>query len=190
MTDEKYIQNQKNFIKRERRLILRDFWQLSILGWLFLVPAILFATFTAIQEPPHEWKETTITLESHEISHGRHNHKLVLYATDGRQFRISKNPRQMDEIFVDGRQYTFVYSSGINFRFVKELMIDGVEYINLDNSIAQHNKSQTTNWIMTGVFTILALAGFIVAYKLSTWLRKDSIKKYKKRIKERENRKQ
>lgn len=185
MTDEKYIQNQRKFIKRERGLILRDFWQLSILGWLFLVLAILFAGFNITSDSPHEWEVTTITLESHKVYSGRRS-KLVLFAKDGRQFRITEKPRQMNELFVDGRQYTFVYSSGISFRFIEELKIDGVEYINLDDSIAKHNRNQITLWIITGVFVVLSLAGFIVAYKISTWVRKDSIKKYKKRIKERE----
>jgi hypothetical protein len=71
------------------------------------------------------------------------------------------------------------------FRFVKGLEIDGVEYINLDNSIAQHNKDQIGLWVIAGAFFILWLIGVFIVYKLSTSIRKDKSKKYKKRIRER-----
>ena len=76
VTDEKYIQNQKDFIKRERRIILRDHWGISSL--LLLVLAI-FTFLSAIgYQHPSRWQETTITLDHYEdVYVHRGGHRII-----------------------------------------------------------------------------------------------------------------
>lgn len=182
MTDEKYIENQKSFIKREQKFILRDHFHTSVvLLLLFAFVIFVGASF----EHPSKWKETTITLQSYKRVNTGKGDRLDIYDTNGNRYAINRNESAINAQLIVGQQYTFTYSNNIFHDIVEVLEIDDTEYLNYDSALKNYRGTKILFWVFSSIlFALLVFINFFI-YQTSSYDRKKRIQKYKKRIKER-----
>ena len=186
MTDEKYIQNQKDFIKRERRTILRDHWSISNL--LLLVLAIFIFLSAIGYQHPSKWKETTITLEHYkDVYVHRGGHRIYMYGTDGNCYLINRHTLNIKEQLVAGQQYSFTYGNSFFRSTVMALNIAGVEYVRYEDSVKQYWDYNAVFWVLDGLVIIGLIVVNYINYRAHTSARIKKIRRYQKRIYDKEH---
>ena len=184
MTDEKYIQNQIDFIKRERRIIFRKHWMLTS----FLLPVLLFFVLMCAQyEHPDNWHSTTITFSKVEKSLliGRYRW-YKLYDSNGICYGYHRDTYINDGVPTTGQEYSIVYADNLFGNILAEMKDGQQEYVNYDAALKRH-KDLTLIWWIFIILTSGALIGFnISTYRYETNRNFRNIKRYKMRIKEKE----
>ena len=186
VTDEKYIQNQKDFIKRERRIILRDHWGISSL--LLLVLAIFIFLSAIGYQHPSGWQETTITLDHYEdVYVHRGGHRIYMYGTDGNCYLINRHTLNIKEHLVTGQQYSFAYGNSFFRSTVMALDIDGVEYLRYEDSEKRYWDYNAIFWVLDGLVIIGLIVANYINYRTHTSARIKKIRRYQKRIYDKEH---
>lgn len=185
MTDEKYLQNQKNFIKREGKIILRNHILISSVCLFFLA---LFVFMIVGYQHPDSWQEVTVTLGDYRTVHaGRSGTRLDIYDTNGNRYAFNRNEKDIKEQLVIGRQYTFTYSDNFFHDIVEVMEIDNVVYLDYDDAIKNYQGMMTLFGVFIAIFTVGMVALNIFAYRFGTSDRVKRIFKYKKRIYDKEH---
>lgn len=184
MTDEKYIQNQKDFIKRERRIIFRKHWMLTSL----LLPVLLFFVLMCAQyEHPDNWHCSTITFSRIEesILIGRYRW-YKLYDSNGICYGYHRDTYVGSGDPVAGQEYSIVYADNLFGNVLAEMKGGQQEYVNYDAAL-KRQKDLKLIWSVFILLTSGALIGFnISTYRYETNRNFRNIKRYKERMKEKE----
>ena len=185
MTDQKYIQNQKAFIKRERRIILRDHATASS---VLIVLLALFIFLSAGFEHPDSWQEATITLERYATVHtGRAGSRLDIYDTDGNRYTINRNEGNIKQQLVVGHQYTFTYADNFFHNTVEVIKIGNTEYLDRNDSMKNYWGVKIFFWVLIGIIIIGLVVVNLFVYYTATSDRVKRIHKYRKRIYDKEH---
>lgn len=185
MTDQKYIQNQKTFRKRERRFILRDHAAASSV-LIFLLALFIF--LSAGYEHPDDWREVTITLEHYATVHtGRAGSRLDIYDTGGNRYTINRSESNIKEQLVIGHQYTFTYADNFFHNTVEVIKINNTEYLNRNDSIKNYWGVKIFFWVFIGIIIIGLVVLNLFVYHVETSDRVKRIRKYTKRIYDKEH---
>lgn len=185
VTDEKYIQNQKDFIKRERRIILRDHWTISW-GFLLLLALLVLITIIGYQHP-NDWQETAITLDRFESVEFHRGSRLDIYDIDGTCYTINRNENSIKDHLSIGQQYTFTYANSFFRKIVMVIKIDDVDYLSYEDSVKYFRDYNAVFWIFNSLVIIGLAVVNIIAYQVSTVERKKKIRRYQKRIYDKEH---
>lgn len=185
VTDKKYIQNQKDFIKRERKIILRDHIGASCV----LIILIAFLIFiNASYEHPDNWKEVSITLKDYaKIPTGRGGSRLDIYDTDGNRYVINRNEGNIKKQLVVGQQYTFTCSDNFFNDTVEIIKIGDTTYLSREDSIRNYRDERIIIWVFAGIFVLGLFVVNLLFYHAGTSDRIKKIRMYKKRIYDREH---
>lgn len=179
MTDEKYIQNQKDFIMREWKYILRDHLKWSGVLLVLLAFMILLAVGA---EHPDSWQETTITLERvATVRTGKGGSRLDIYDTEGNRYVINRNEGQFKGRLAVGQQYTFTYSDNLLHNNVEVIQIGDVS-LRYEDSVERYREHKIVLWGLAGFLTAGLIAYNVIIYQAGTGDRIKRIRKYRKRI--------
>lgn len=183
MTDEKYIRNQINYIKREGRAILVDHARIS--GVFLILLALLVFVFSGFQHPD-KWQEVTITLERYETVHTKRT-RIDVYDTSGNRYTINRQEGNVKEHLVVGRQYTFTYSDNILYDTIEALQIDQTVYIDHGDSVKNYFSTKAVLGVLIIIWIVFMTAANLLIYYAGTSDRIKRIRKYTNRISDRKN---
>ena len=179
MKDEKYLSNQRTFIKREQKIILRNHWRVSSLLLLLLCIVIFISVGN---EHPSNWHRTTITLEKYKTIRTGRNSRLDIYDIDGNRYSINKNEGHIEEQLIVGQQYSFTYQDNLFHNIITELRIGDIEYLNYEEAIKDYWDLEILWWVLILVLLVILTAINLFVYYGDTKDRNKRLRKYRKRI--------
>ena len=168
MKSKAYIRLQKETIKRERKFVLRE--HLKAAGGLTALLIVL--VFMACgQAHPSTWKETTVAMFDCELE-VIPRMELTLNTTKG-LFTVYKNEDALQQTLKFGQSYTLTYAENWLNNTVTAITVDGVEYINYDESVNEYYYTEIAYWSAITVTAVVCGIVNAVVYRKKT---KESIR--------------
>jgi len=180
MKSQGYIRGHQNAIKRELKVILKEHLSSSV----FLLLFAFFLIFLSAQfEPPSEWDEATIELSSVEtVRLVRGGTRLDIYDENGCRYTINRNEEAIMQQLVVGRKYSFMFSDNYYHDIIEDIRIDGVKYIDFDDSVKNYYGYKILLGVFIAAFIGLLMYLNITVYKAETKKRVKRIKEHKRKI--------
>ena len=180
VTCEQYMEKHKKLIKRERRAVIREHLKCSYVI-IVLLAALLLITLS--YERPRNWHEMMITFDHSEVvSTGRSGVRLDIYDTNGHRYTINRNEGNIKDQLIPGQQYILLYADNLFHDTVEEISINGVEYVNYDDSVKNYWGTKTIFFVLIGMLFVLLIFANILVYHASTKDGMNKIRRYKERI--------
>ena len=133
---------------------------LALTNFVMIILIGLLGLLLLVYEPADEWHNTTFTLSYFECSYaGRYSSGPViyLYTTDGKNYALNHNTKEIQHLLKEGQEYKAVYSADLFHDIIRGLEDAERQYINAEEMRKSHETERVWFAVLLSLFGLLLI---------------------------------